>query len=93
VGKEEMQTLPDEYRHEPVLALETTNNGLAIIEKILKKAHAYLSDHGILVVEVGNSESSLCEAYPLVPFTWLEMSHGGEGIFLLTKQQLDEFFS
>lgn len=92
VGKVEMQTLPDEFRHEPVLALETSNNGLAIVEKILKNAHAYLSDHGILVVEVGNSEEALCEAYPSVPFTWLEMSHGGQGIFLLTKQQLEEYF-
>ncbi|MGL5743166.1 MAG: 50S ribosomal protein L3 N(5)-glutamine methyltransferase [Legionella sp.] len=93
VGKEEMQTLPDEFRHEPVLALETLNNGLAIVDTILQQAHAYLSDHGILVVEVGNSEDALCEAYPHVPFTWLEMSHGGQGIFLLTKQQLDEYFN
>ena len=92
VGKEEMQTLPDEFRHEPVLALETNNNGLAIVEKILNNAHAYLSDQGILVVEVGNSEEALCEAYPLVPFTWLEMSQGGQGVFLLTKEQLEEFF-
>ncbi|CEG57682.1 50S ribosomal protein L3 N(5)-glutamine methyltransferase [Legionella fallonii] len=92
VGKVEMQTLPDEFRHEPVLALEATNNGLAIVDKILKNAHAYLSDHGILVVEVGNSEEALCEAYPSVPFTWLEMSHGGQGVFLLTKQQLEEYF-
>ncbi|RUR09282.1 50S ribosomal protein L3 N(5)-glutamine methyltransferase [Legionella sp. km772] len=93
VGKEEMQTLPDEYRHEPVLALETSNNGLSIVEKILNTAHAYLSEQGILVVEVGNSEEALCEAYPSVPFTWLEMSHGGQGIFLLTKQQLEEYFN
>lgn len=93
VGKEEMQTLPDEYRHEPVLALETTNNGLAIVENILKNAHAYLSDHGVLIVEVGNSEEALCEAYPDVPFLWLDFSHGGQGVFVLTKQQLMEFFS
>lgn len=92
VGKEEMQTLPDEYRHEPVLALETSNNGLAIVERILKSAASYLSEHGVLVVEVGNSEEALCDAYPMVPFTWLEMSNGGQGIFLLTKQQLEEFF-
>jgi ribosomal protein L3 glutamine methyltransferase len=93
VGKEEMQTLPDEYRHEPVLALETSNNGLSVVEKILKSAHAYLSEEGVLIVEVGNSEEALCEAYPLVPFTWLELSHGGHGVFLLTKQQLEEHFS
>ena len=88
-----MQTLPDEFRHEPVLALEPSNNGLAIVEKILTKAHDYLNDDGILVVEVGNSEEALCEAYPTVPFTWLELSHGGQGVFLLTKQQLKEYFS
>lgn len=92
VSKEEMQTLPDEYRHEPVLALETSNNGLAIVEKILKNAHDYLSEQGILVVEVGNSDEILCDTYPEVPFTWLEMSHGGHGVFLLTKQQLDDYF-
>lgn len=92
VSKTEMQTLPDEYRHEPVLALEATNNGLTVVEKILANAHNYLSDHGILVVEVGNSEEALCEAFPHVPFTWLEMFEGGHGIFLLTKAQLDEYF-
>lgn len=92
VGKEEMQTLPDEYRHEPVLALETSNNGLAIIEKILISAHDYLNDGGILIVEVGNSEEALCEAYPSLPFTWLEMEHGGSGVFLLTKEQLQTAF-
>lgn len=91
VGKEEMETLPDEFRHEPVMALETSNNGLAIVEKILYEAHNYLSDKGILVVEVGNSEEALCKAYPQVPFTWLDFSEGGQGVFLLTKQQLEEF--
>jgi ribosomal protein L3 glutamine methyltransferase len=93
VGKEEMQTLPDEYRHEPVLALETSNNGLSVVEKILKEAHAYLTEQGILIVEVGNSEDALCEAYPLVPFTWLELSEGGHGVFMLTRPQLEKHFS
>ena len=92
VGHEEMDILPDEYRHEPVLALETTNNGLAIVEKILAQAHDYLSEHGILVVEVGNSEEALLEAYPHVPFTWLDFEQGGHGVFLLTCQQLKEYF-
>lgn len=92
VSKEEMQILPDEFRHEPVLALETGNNGLAIVDNILKHAREYLSESGVLVVEVGNSEDALNDAYPHVPFTWLDMSDGGQGVFLLTKQQLDEYF-
>ena len=92
VGRAEMQTLPEEYKHEPTLALLAPNDGLAIVEKILSQAHAYLSDHGILVVEVGNSEQALQEAFPQVPFTWLEFEQGGQGVFLLTKQQLNEHF-
>ena len=92
VGSDEMKTLPTEYRHEPVLALETGNNGLAIVDKILSQAHRYLTEDGILVVEVGNSEEALMEAYPEVPFTWLDFEHGGEGIFLLTAQQIKHYF-
>lgn len=92
VGAVEMETLPEEYRHEPVLALEAPNNGLAIVEKILRQAGNYLTDHGILVVEVGNSEQALLEAYPHVPFTWLDFEHGGQGIFLLAAKQVREYW-
>lgn len=92
VGTEEMQTLPAEYRHEPALALETGKNGLAIVETILFNAHKYLTEHGILVVEVGNSEDALVDAYPDVPFTWLDFEHGGQGIFLLTAEQVNQYF-
>lgn len=93
VGAQEMQTLPSEYKHEPALALETGQNGLEIVATILKEAYHYLSDEGILVVEVGNSEEALCEAYPELPFVWLEFENGGQGVFLLTKQQLSEYFN
>ncbi|CDZ77644.1 50S ribosomal protein L3 glutamine methyltransferase [Legionella massiliensis] len=93
VGHEEMQTLPQEYLHEPNLALETANNGLAIVEKILANAHDYLTEEGILVVEVGNSDEALQEAYPQVPFTWLDFEYGGHGVFLLTRQQLQAHFA
>lgn len=93
VGAEEMQTLPEEYLHEPRLALETENNGLAIVEKILANAHDYLTEDGILVVEVGNSDEALVNAFPQIPFTWLDFEHGGHGVFLLTRQQLAAHFA
>ncbi len=91
VGQGEMETLPNEYQHEPNLALLASNNGLAIVENILLTAHNYLSEQGILVVEVGNSEDALVRAYPQLPFTWLDFEHGGQGVFILTAQQLKEF--
>lgn len=92
VGDEEMDDLPEEYLHEPDMALRATENGLAIVVKILESAHHYLNDNGILVVEVGNSEMPLIEKFPELPFTWLEFEHGGSGVFLLTCQQLKEHF-
>ncbi|MCX7117497.1 MAG: 50S ribosomal protein L3 N(5)-glutamine methyltransferase [Legionellales bacterium] len=88
VGFEEMQSLPKEYLHEPRLALAASNQGLAVVENIMKHAFEHLSEEGILVVEVGNSEEALVNAYPNVPFTWLEFEHGGHGVFMLTRQQL-----
>lgn len=92
VGFDEMQTLPEEYRHEPTLALETANNGLAIVEEILENAHHYLSEQGVLIVEVGNSDEALVEAFPDLPFTWLDFEFGGHGVFLLTYEQLKAYF-
>lgn len=88
VGQDEMQTLPKEYQHEPVLALAAENNGLAIVEKILSCAHDYLNEKGVIIVEVGNSQDELVAKYPDIPFTWLEFEHGGEGVFLLTREDL-----
>lgn len=92
VGREEMQTLPKEYQHEPSIALEASNNGLAIVEKILYTASEYLTDTGILVIEVGNSETALITEYPTVPFVWLDFENGGQGVFLLTAADVKTFF-
>lgn len=92
VSDTEMQTLPAEYHHEPAMALRADNNGLALVEKIITNAHHYLTEQGILVVEVGNSEEALIEAYPDLPFVWLEFEQGGQGVFLLTAPQLRDYF-
>jgi len=88
VAQTEMQTLPTEYSHEPSFALVAEDEGLAIALRILAQAADYLTERGILVVEVGNSESALIERLPQVPFTWLDFERGGQGVFLLTAEQL-----
>jgi ribosomal protein L3 glutamine methyltransferase len=89
VGDAEMAGLPQEYRREPALGLRGGHDGLDIVRRILAGAHEHLTPDGILIVEVGNSETALSKAYPSVPFTWLEFARGGGGVCLLTASQID----
>jgi len=88
VSTQEISDLPKEYLHEPQHALKAGSEGLDIAIKILKQAREYLSPHGILVLEVGNSETALMERYPDAPFTWLEFERGGGGVMLIGAEEL-----
>ena len=90
VGSEELSQLPEEYQREPRLGLYGGSDGLDIVHRILRQASDHLQPGGILIVEVGNSEGALVDAYPRMPFVWLEFERGGGGVFLLTAEQLAE---
>ncbi len=91
VSSAEMQGLPDEYRHEPELGLEAGDDGMDVVARILAGGAEYLSPGGIMVVEVGFSADLLIGRYPDVPFLWLDFQRGGDGVFLLTAEQLDDY--
>ena len=88
VDAETMAALPNEYRAEPSLALAAGADGLDIIRRIIDEAAAYLTADGVLVVEVGHDRPALEEAYPALPFVWLETRAGDDFVFLLAAGDL-----
>lgn len=92
VDEEDLADMPAEYHHEPEMGLGSGSDGLDITRQILANAAAYLNPNGVLVVEVGNSWIHLEQAYPDVPFTWVEFKQGGDGVFVFTKEELQKYF-
>lgn len=90
VDTAELASLPPEYAWEPRLALDGGPSGLDLVRRILREAPCHLNPEGLLIVEVGKSAAALEQAFPDAPFVWLELERGGEGVFLLTAEQLRE---
>ena len=88
VGTAEFNGLPPEYAHEPAAALRSGRDGMDAVRVLLAGAARHLAADGVLVVEVGNTETRLQKAFPKLPFLWLSFAHGGGGVFLLTVAQL-----
>jgi ribosomal protein L3 glutamine methyltransferase len=88
VSAREFNGLPPEYRHEPAGALRSGRDGMDAVRVLLNQAAGHLTESGVLVVEVGNTERALRRAFPRLPCVWLSFARGGGGVFLLTAAQL-----
>ncbi len=88
VSIDEWQELPAEFRAEPDMGFKGGESGLDLVFRILVDADRYLAEQGILIVEVGSSAETLQNTFPDVPFYWLNFERGGDGVFLLTAEQV-----
>jgi ribosomal protein L3 glutamine methyltransferase len=91
VSEREMAELPPEYRHEPALGLAGGASGFEPADRILSGALSRLTHDGCLFVEVGGGAEAFTAAHPRLPATWLEFERGGDGVFVLTAAELEEF--
>ncbi len=92
VGYQEYKRLAKEFYYEPKLAFVAEKNGLSIVERILKKSSKFLNDNGVIFIEVGSYAKNLEKKFSYIPFTWVELYNGGEGILIMTKKELEDYF-
>lgn len=88
VDADSVDELPDEYLHEPEIALGSGEDGLDCTRVIIETASERLNPKGVLLVEIGHNRDVLEAAYPQLPFVWLETSSGDGFVFLLTREDL-----
>ncbi|MCB1960336.1 MAG: 50S ribosomal protein L3 N(5)-glutamine methyltransferase [Rhodocyclaceae bacterium] len=84
----DMAALPAEYRHEPAMALAAGDDGLDIVRRLIAGARQRLTDHGLLMVEVGHNRALVEAAFPELPFIWIADAHAEDKVFLLHAEQL-----
>ncbi|OZI56786.1 50S ribosomal protein L3 N(5)-glutamine methyltransferase [Bordetella genomosp. 4] len=88
VNSQSMNELPDEYRHEPSLALAGGTDGMDLVRRILQAAPQYLSPEGVLVLEIGHERDHFEAAFPELEPIWLDTEEASDQILLLTREQL-----
>ncbi|HBH35786.1 MAG TPA: 50S ribosomal protein L3 N(5)-glutamine methyltransferase [Gammaproteobacteria bacterium] len=90
VSSDEYRGLPPEYQHEPEIGLEAGGDGMDVVVRILQDAAPFLAPGGIMIIEVGASADLLMARFPDIPFLWLDFERGGDGVFLLTAEQVQK---
>ncbi|SAK58965.1 N5-glutamine S-adenosyl-L-methionine-dependent methyltransferase [Caballeronia temeraria] len=88
VNADAMKALPEEYRHEPELALAGGADGMDVVRRIVRDAGKWLTEDGVLVVEIGNERPNVEAALGGLDLVWLSTSAGDDNVFLIQAADL-----
>ena len=83
-----MDALPAEYRAEPELALAGGADGMDFVRQLLQDAPSHMSEHAVLVLEIGNEAEHFIAAFPSLEVAWLDTSAGDDQVLLVTRESL-----
>ena len=90
VDAEDMAGLSDEYHFEPEIGLRAGDDGLLLVDRMLMRAGQYLSENGVIFIEVGNSQAAMESKYDFLPMTWIEFEFGGAGVCCIQAGDLKQ---
>jgi ribosomal protein L3 glutamine methyltransferase len=88
VNSTSMAALPEEYRHEPAIALAGGDDGMDLVRRILRDAPAKMAPEGVLLLEIGNERPHFEHAFRKLEVAWLDTSAGDDQVLLVTREAL-----
>ncbi|HYS66428.1 MAG TPA: 50S ribosomal protein L3 N(5)-glutamine methyltransferase, partial [Paraburkholderia sp.] len=88
VNAASMRELPAEYKHEPDMALAGGADGMDIVRRIIADARHWLTEDGVLVIEIGNERRNVEAAFGGLDLVWLSTSAGDDNVFLIQAADL-----
>ena len=88
VTQEAVDRLPDEYQHEPAMALGSGTDGMDLVRRIVAEAWQFLKPEGVLIIEVGYNRVQFEAAFPQLDAVWLTQTNQEEMVLLLRADQL-----
>ena len=88
VDQKSIDALPPEFEKEPQIALAGGEEGIDLVQQIIRQAPDYLTPNGTLIVEVGRDRAAIEAKFPKVPFTWIETQSGRDFVFLVSREDL-----
>ena len=91
VDPAEAEDMPEEYHHEPAMALYAPNQGLALVERMLDTASSTSLPHGHLFVEVGNGKRLIDQTWPQHRLSWIEMHNQEAALFTIARSELENW--
>ena len=83
-----MDALPAEYRAEPELALAGGSDGMDFVRQLFKQAPERMSEHAVLVLEIGNEVDHFIAAFPELEVAWLDTSAGDDQVLVIAREAL-----
>lgn len=88
VNAQSMVELPQEFKAEPELALAGGTDGMDFVRQLLRDAPAHMSEHAVLVLEIGHERDYFEAAFPTLDVVWLSTSAGDDQVLLITRDAL-----
>jgi ribosomal protein L3 glutamine methyltransferase len=88
VNATSMAALPAEYRAEPSLALAGGDDGMDFIRTLLRDAPSRMSEHAVLLLEIGHEREHFERAFPRLDAAWLDTSAGDDQVLVLTREAM-----